>query len=210
MDEDGTPGLTTVAEVLERALEIRGTTLKQRRLVSAGWVDAWVLGAGVAGRVGAGGVVAGGSSGGLRGGLACEGWTWQLCCKAWDDLFVLWAAVGTVPGRSACLGGPTDCRLVRNARANPHITHPPLCIQTQVQEVCQLVCLRSARLCAAAIAGVLHKAGHPSGGSGSTGSNGSAPPPVVVAVDGSVFAKYRSYRWGCCAVLCRAALLLWV
>lgn len=60
----------------------------------------------------------------------------------------------------------------------------------QVQEVCQLVCLRSARLCAAAIAGILKRVGHPCG----TGSSQGTPPPVVVAVDGSVFAKYGQYR----------------
>ncbi|KAL4854923.1 Hexokinase-1 [Chlorella vulgaris] len=61
-----------------------------------------------------------------------------------------------------------------------------------VQEVCQLVCLRSARLCAAAIAGVLKRIGHP-GGSGTAGQD--VPVPcVVVAVDGSVFAKYPKYR----------------
>lgn len=61
-----------------------------------------------------------------------------------------------------------------------------------VQEVCQLVCLRSARLCAAAIAGVLKRIGHP-GGNGTAGQDVPVP-RVVVAVDGSVFAKYPKYR----------------
>ena len=67
------------------------------------------------------------------------------------------------------------------------------------QEVCRLVCLRSARLCAAAIAVVLKRSGHPCGGGGggggpSSSSGSSSPPKVVVAVDGSVFTKYRQYR----------------
>lgn len=65
----------------------------------------------------------------------------------------------------------------------------------QVQEVCQLVCLRSARLCAAAITGILQRVGHPCGSCGAGGSGSSGPaPPVVVAVDGSVFEKYGKYR----------------
>lgn len=63
--------------------------------------------------------------------------------------------------------------------------------------MCQLVCLRSARLCAAAIAGILQRAGHPCGGASASGGAASAPAPhVVVAVDGSVFAKYSKYRCG--------------
>jgi hexokinase len=66
------------------------------------------------------------------------------------------------------------------------------------QEVCRLVCLRSARLCAAAIAGVLKRSGHPCGGGGAgdgpSSTGGSSSQRVVVAVDGSVFSKYRQYR----------------
>ncbi|KAL4458290.1 hypothetical protein ABPG75_013155 [Micractinium tetrahymenae] len=66
-----------------------------------------------------------------------------------------------------------------------------------VQEVCQLVCLRSARLCAAAITGVLQRVGHPCGScsAGGGGSGSGAPaPPVAIAVDGSVFEKYARFR----------------
>lgn len=65
----------------------------------------------------------------------------------------------------------------------------------QVQEVCQLVCLRSARLCAAAITGMLQRVGHPCGSRAAGGSGSAGPaPPVVVAVDGSVFEKYDKFR----------------
>ena len=64
--------------------------------------------------------------------------------------------------------------------------------------MCRLVCTRSARLTAAAIAGVLKRMGHPAGaGAGAGAAGGSeapAPPRVVVAFDGSVFAKYAQYR----------------
>ncbi|KAL4423126.1 hypothetical protein ABPG77_004809 [Micractinium sp. CCAP 211/92] len=64
-----------------------------------------------------------------------------------------------------------------------------------VQEVCQLVCLRSARLCAAAITGMLQRMGHPCGSRAAGGSGSAGPaPPVVVAVDGSVFEKYDKFR----------------
>ena len=64
----------------------------------------------------------------------------------------------------------------------------------QVQEVCRMVCTRSARLTAAAIAGVLTRLGHPAGMGGSSSAGGIQPPRVVIAFDGSVFSKYSKYR----------------
>lgn len=43
-DEDASADLAAVAAVLERALEIRGTTLQQRQTVSRGWGEAEPLG----------------------------------------------------------------------------------------------------------------------------------------------------------------------
>lgn len=62
-----------------------------------------------------------------------------------------------------------------------------------VQEVCRLVCSRSARLTAAAIAGVLKRLGHVAG-TGGSGTSIAPPPRVVIAFDGSVFSKYNKYR----------------
>lgn len=70
----------------------------------------------------------------------------------------------------------------------------PLSPCLQVREVCQLVCLRGARLCAAAITGILQRVGHPCGSCAAGGGDAGPAPPVVVAVDGSVFEKYAKYR----------------
>ncbi len=78
---------------------------------------------------------------------------------------------------------------------------PSLPMPPQVQEVCRLVCTRSARLTAAAIAGVLKRLGHPAGTGGSS-EGGAAPPRVVIAFDGSVFSKYSKYRCGGCRLEC--------
>lgn len=59
-----------------------------------------------------------------------------------------------------------------------------------VRRVCRLAALRSARLAAAATAGVLKHAGYSTG----DGSGGGSGGRVVVAVDGSVFAKYDKYK----------------
>ena len=59
-----------------------------------------------------------------------------------------------------------------------------------VQQVCQLVAVRSARLAAAAISGVLKHTGR-------TCTSPGAPPAeakAVIAVDGSLFAKYAKYK----------------
>lgn len=72
-----------------------------------------------------------------------------------------------------------------------------------VREVCGLVALRSARLCAAAIAAVYERCrggveemGAINGEERSAGTAGSggAVEPFVIAVDGSVFSKYPAYK----------------
>lgn len=55
------------------------------------------------------------------------------------------------------------------------------------KEVCGMVAGRSARLCAAAIAAVLDRVRHDA-------SSVTPESPIVIAVDGSVFAKYGKYR----------------
>lgn len=59
------------------------------------------------------------------------------------------------------------------------------------------MCSRSARLTAAAIAGVLKRLGHVAG-TGGSGTSIAPPPRVVIAFDGSVFSKYNKYRCGRC------------
>ena len=67
--------------------------------------------------------------------------------------------------------------------------------------MCHLVALRSARLCAAGIAGVLKHMGRACTDDQQPGED------VVVAVDGSLFAKYTTYRQVGLARLRRLALL---
>ena len=140
VDEDASPDLHGVAAVLERVLEIRGTTRQQRATVGVG--------------------------DGLD----------RLGCMVQAGLRQSGGATLALVPRRRC------CRL----------TWPclPTCAP-QVQEVCALVCTRSARLTAAAIAGVLKRLGHPAGTGGAVGTD---TPRVVVAFDGSVFSKYDKYR----------------
>jgi hexokinase len=79
--------------------------------------------------------------------------------------------------------------------ASPNLTTVAACVESAfgfshvslqdlrtTQEVCRLVCTRAARLCAAAIAAVLERC------------QTEKDAPVVIGVDGSVFAKYGAFR----------------
>jgi hexokinase len=163
VDEDDSPELSGVAAVLEEVLGVRGTSRQQRQTVRR-W-HGWLADwlAGCCGLAG-------------------------RCCGLVECSFAL----------RCCLLPPAFALVVHKvpvhcvARQALHRPCPRLATKVQVQEVCQLVCLRSARLCAAAIAGVLKRIGHP-GGNGTAGQDVPVP-RVVVAVDGSVFAKYPKYR----------------